>query len=105
MSEKLIELINIYCEGLLEPSALFIEPAFAYMNQHSARNNGNRAKKNPMDLAHETLEKQRRYGAAEVCLLSRHLRLGEHLLGSVFEDYCLNILLPIWSQVDVQDTL
>jgi exodeoxyribonuclease V gamma subunit len=98
-------LINIYCEGLLEPSALFIEPAFAYMNQHSARNNSNRAKKSPMDLAHETLEKQRRYGAAEVCLLSRHLRLGEHLLDSVFEDYCLNILLPIWSQVDVQDTL
>jgi exodeoxyribonuclease V gamma subunit len=98
-------LINIYCEGLLEPSALFIEPAFAYMNQHSAQNNGNRVKKSPMDVAHETLEKQRRYGAAEVCLLGRHLSLGENLLDSAFEDYCLNVLLPFWSQVDVQDTL
>lgn len=101
---ELEDLIKIYCEGLLKPSALFIEPAFAYVNQHYAKSNGNRSKKKPMDFANETLEKQRGYGVAEICLLSRYLRPGENLLDSVFEEYCLNILLPIWSQVHVQDT-
>ena len=102
---ELTSLLKIYSEGLSAPSALYIEPAFAYLNQHMARLNSSRVKKIPMDAAHEMLEKEKNYGATEIRLLGRHLMPGEPLLGAAFEAYCLDVLLPIWDQVDVKDTL
>ncbi|HIG07941.1 MAG TPA: exodeoxyribonuclease V subunit gamma [Methylococcaceae bacterium] len=102
---ELKSLLNIYSEGLSAPSALYIEPAFAYINQHKARLNSSRIKKMPLEVAHEMLEQEKNYGATEIRLLGRHLKPGESLLGTAFEAYCLDVLLPLWDQVDVQDTL
>lgn len=88
--------LDIYHAGQLEPSALFVEPALAYITQAANA----RARKSPIDAAKTALEKQFADGYnPELALLYRDMRDTAELISEPFEQICQTLLLPLGGEL------
>ncbi len=87
------QLVELYVQGQSSPSSLFVEPALAYVKQFV----NSKARKPPLEAAYEKLQQILASGYdPELALICRHIENTEQLLDAQFEDYCNDLLLPVW---------
>ena len=94
-SNDLMQLIELYLQGREQPNAFFTESAFCYIKQVSTLKMKTRNKKLPIVAAQERLDKDISYDRHLQQLYQNVDDLTE-LLNQDFEDYCNDLLLPIW---------
>lgn len=95
---ELEQFLQLYLQGQSRPDAFFTEAAFAYIKQQSALNNPKSRSSVPAIVkAQEALSHaiEQSY-EPELQLLYKNLESVEGLLNSEFEDYCQQLLLPVW---------
>ena len=86
-------LITVFAQGSRQPSPLFVEPAFAYVQQLHASRSVDEAIVKARKLLSKTLENG---FEPESALLFRNTR-ADLLLDDRFEALCRDFFAPVWS--------
>ncbi|MGZ8194105.1 MAG: exodeoxyribonuclease V subunit gamma [Methylosarcina sp.] len=96
-ADLLVELLDVFRQGLNRPDAFFVEPALAYVKQAYKLKNGGRSSKSPLEVAREQLMHavQQPY-EPELRRLYGHMADPGRILADDFERRCQDLLLPIW---------
>lgn len=89
-------LLSLFAAGCCSPSALYVEPAYAYARQQS----NNRAKSSPLDKSVQDLNLRLQNGYEPEWQLLLGEASGENVLGAEFELLCKEIVCPIWGGQD-----
>ncbi|GFO71870.1 exodeoxyribonuclease V gamma subunit [Bathymodiolus japonicus methanotrophic gill symbiont] len=95
---ELEQFLQLYLQGQSRPGAFFTEAAFSYIKQQSALNTPSSRSSVPAIVkAQEVLSHaiEQSY-EPELQLLYKNLGGIEELLNSEFEQYCNDLLLPVW---------
>ncbi|RLA20959.1 MAG: exodeoxyribonuclease V subunit gamma [Gammaproteobacteria bacterium] len=96
--DELEQFLGLYQQGQSKPDAFFIEAAFAYIKQQYKLNNSNNPRLVPaivkaQDALSHSIEQ---VYEPELQLLYKNLETVDSLLNDEFEDYCQQLLLPVW---------
>ncbi len=96
--DELERFMHYYLLGQRQPGAFFTEAAFAYIKQQQALNKPkSRSSVSALDKAKIALsEAIKKSYEPELALLYKNLPSMDSLLGSEFEQYSQELLLPIW---------
>jgi exodeoxyribonuclease V gamma subunit len=96
--------LDIYQQGCQHPHTFFVEAAFEYVQQQRKLVESKRASIPALDAAKKVLQQafQQSY-EPEFQLLGRHTQDVSELLHPDFEQYCLELLQPVWNAVRAGD--
>lgn len=99
-SGQLDQWLMLFQKGLQRPDAFFSEPAFAYVKQAYKLQSGKNASKPALAAAIELLQRSIEQGyEPELQLLYQEQDDLTSVLGDEFEQYCQNLLHPIWQSL------
>ncbi len=92
---ELEKLLAIYLQGRQQPNAFFTEASFAYIKQES----NTRARTPAIDAAIKRLNTEMEYDNSLYLLYQNENDLSE-ILDNSFESQCLDLLLPVWAELN-----
>ena len=101
--DELEQFMHYYQRGQSQPDAFFTEAAFTYIKQQQALNKPkSRSSVSALEKAKQDLSEfiEKSY-EPELALLYKNLPNMDSVLNSEFEDYCQQLLLPVWEAVNI----